>query len=141
MNKKDLYNLYGETSNGIENYLLIDRNNIDELELGMHIKYIKYGNDKIYNGGFLKKIIDLDKNKLVNTILILKSNIIWKMRFLKYTIYAKKIKSFNRKNNIINQIKENNKEIINKKNNDLINYIDNKLLEIKSNKNNYKLQF
>lgn len=59
--------------------------NINELKLGMHIKYIK--DDKIYNGGFLVKIENNNNPHLI--YLILKTNIIWKLKFLKYEILAK----------------------------------------------------
>jgi hypothetical protein len=88
------------SNNKLNNYELISRNNLENLSLGMHIKYSKseYDSekniiiDKIYNGGFLINI--LNANKIVNLILVLKSNIIWKLRFIKFKIYAKKIENF-----------------------------------------------
>jgi hypothetical protein len=64
----------------------ITRDNINDLILGSYIKYIK--DNKLIGGGFLIKINNIDK--IVYTELILKSNIIWKLRFLKYKIFMKK---------------------------------------------------
>jgi len=69
-----------------DNYILITRANINDLVVGSHIKYIK--DNKILNGGFLLKLINNDQP--VNLILLLKTNIIWKLRFIKYDIYMKK---------------------------------------------------
>ena len=133
--------LPGKNIDKLTNYILIDKNNIEELEIGMHIKYKKENDNKIYNGGFLIKIIDLNKDKLVYTILILKSNIVWNMRFIKYKIYGKKICLFNHKKNIIQDIKIEFINDINKSKkiiNDNLNY---KLLLINNNKNKYKIIF
>jgi len=63
-------------------YEYIDRYNLDKLQIGMHIKYIKKTLDLetgkeigvVYNGGFLVNI--LNGNKIVNMILILKCQLL-----------------------------------------------------------------
>ena len=135
------------SNNKLNNYELISRNNLENLSLGMHIKYSKseYDSekniiiDKIYNGGFLINI--LNTNKIVNLILVLKSNIIWKLRFIKFKIYAKKIENFTKpKINIIkddmrNRFK-NEIEIRKKK---LIDEQDEKIAIILLKKNKYNI--
>jgi len=114
--------------NDLTNYKIITRDNIDDLKIGCHIKYIKNIFDintdkiyeKIYNGGFLVEIID--GNIMHNLTLVLKSNITWKMKFIKYKVYAKfknnfhyenKDKQFqdNFRNENINEINNRKKEI------------------------------
>lgn len=105
--KNKVYEIIEENNN----YEYISRYDIDKLKLGMHIKYIK--NNKLYNGGFLIDIINSDN--IINMILILKSNIIWKLRFIKYKVYAKPIDKFNRASNIQDIFKSEYKDIIDKK--------------------------
>lgn len=125
--------------NKLNKYILIDKNNIHILKLGMHIKYMKNNDDKIYNGGFLINIID--KDKLFDTILILKSNIIWNLKFIKYKIYAKCLNDFNRKKKIIEDIKIEYSDEINKSKENINQKLFYKLLLIKNKKDNYKIQF
>lgn len=108
-------------------YILITRDNIDELKVGSYIKYMK--DDKMVSGGFLLKV--LEPTKIVYTELLLKSNIIWKLRFIKYKIYMK-----NKKINVIfNEYKD---EILNRKK-ELDEEINSKLQTINLNKNKYKI--
>lgn len=90
-------------SKGIDdltNYVLITRHNVNDLKLGMHIKYVKNVFDintnetkeKIYNGGFLVQI--LNGLKIFDLTLVLKSNITWKMKFIKYKIYGRSCDNF-----------------------------------------------
>jgi len=83
-------------SSELENYIKITRDNLDDFELGMHIKYIKNinGTDHIMNGGFLLDILCPDK--IVQMRLVLKTNIIWRLCFLKYDIYGKKTTNFDK---------------------------------------------
>ena len=127
--KLECFNIVDKNKNNLlNNYELITRSDLDKLELGMHIKYVIYKEDekspKIYNGGFLINI--LNKDNIVNMILVLKSNIIWKLRFMKYKIYGKNIKKFNRTVNIIDDLKLVYKDII-------LNYILNLFLYINLN--------
>jgi hypothetical protein len=86
----------------LTNYTEIQRDNVSNLKIGSHIKYIKNISnkenstisEKILNGGFLLEIIN--KDHIVNMVLVLKSNIIWKLRFIKYKIYMKEPNNFNR---------------------------------------------
>jgi hypothetical protein len=115
----------------IDDYILITRDNIDSLELGSYIKYIK--DDKLINGGFLIKIINADK--IVYTELLLKSNIIWKLRFIKYKIYMK-----NNKTNIIKKsLHEEYQDEISQRKKELDKEINQKILNININKNKYKI--
>lgn len=116
-------------------YDYITRYDIDKLKLGMHIKYIK--NDKLYNGGFLVDIINPDN--IVNLILILKSNIIWKLRFIKFKIYAKSMDKFNRASNIQNIFKSEYKDIIDKRTKEIESELNKKLENIK--RTDYKIEF
>ena len=112
------------------NLVQITRDNIHNLKLGSYIKYVK--GDKLIGGGFLIRIINPDK--IVYTELVLKSNIIWKLRFIKYNnIYLI--------NNKINVIKNSlhikyHKEISDRKI-ELDNEINQKLTNINLNKNKY----
>lgn len=129
MNWNELYDIID--SNQFDNYILIDDTNIELLEKGNHVKYLK--DNKLYNGGFLIKIIDYNPKKLINTFLVLKSNIIWKLRFNKYKIYVKK------KENKIDSLKELYNHEIKKINSNYTNNINIKLDIIKNNKNNYNI--
>lgn len=129
--KNKVYEIIEEDNN----YEYISRYDIDKLKLGMHIKYIK--NNKLYNGGFLIDIINSDN--IVNMILILKSNIIWKLRFIKYKVYAKPIDKFNRASNIQNIFKSEYKDIIDKRTKEIESELNKKLENIK--KKNYKIEF
>ena len=120
-------------SNDIDsNLILITRENIDDLVIGSYIKYVK--DDKLIGGGFLIKIINPDK--IVYTELVLKSNIIWRLRFIKYN----KIYMINNKiNTIKNSLHdEYNIEITNRKA-ELDKEINEKIQNINSNKNKYKI--
>ena len=128
----------------LNNYELITRNDLDKLKIGMHIKYIKkmYNletdkiENKIYNGGFLINILNIDNP--INLILIVKSNIIWKLHFIKYKIYGKQINKFN---NIQNNFKELYKnEILEKNKKDYLE-VQKLMDEINKKKNNYKIIF
>jgi len=97
----------------ISGYKLITRDNLEDLHIGMHIRYVKKiynidtGNieEKTYNGGFLVNIIN--GSKVVDMVLILKSNIFWKLRFLKYKIYGKnKLEQNKEKNKLYDLFKE-----------------------------------
>jgi len=107
----------------------ITRNNINDLVLGSYIKYIK--DDKLVGGGFLIKINNIDK--IVYTELILKSNIIWKLKFLKYKIFMKKSTII--KNTLYDQYAD---EIETRKK-ELDKEITDKINIINSNKNKYKI--
>jgi hypothetical protein len=79
----------------LKDYNLIDRYNINELEPGMYVKYIKNVIDendniveRICGGGFFIKI--LKGSKFYEMELLLKSTRLWKLKFIKYKIYAKK---------------------------------------------------
>ncbi len=137
--------------NKLKDYILISRHNLDDLEIGMHIKYIKKAfnvetgevEEHIYNGGFLLDIINGDK--IVKMDLLLKSNIVWKLKFLKYEIYGKSKDKFNTSDNIKNNIKNNLKDIYKdiiderKKEYDLI--LNDKLKTINQSKSKYKIDF
>lgn len=118
------------------NYNYISRYDIDKLKLGMHIKYIK--NDKLYNGGFLVDILNNDN--IVNMVLILKSNIIWKLRFIKYKVYGKQINNFNKSSNIQNLFKIEYKNIIDKRTKEIEDEINKKLENIKNKKYNIEIK-
>lgn len=125
MDWNNLYNIFKNTKDtkenkdDLEDYILLSRDNLDNLELGMHIKYIKseYDEkkqkyiDKIVSGGFLVKVLNGDK--IVNMELLLKvgSSLI-KLRYIKYKIYGKKI--VKNKSNLIDEL-NNNTEFIQKK--------------------------
>jgi hypothetical protein len=79
----------------LKDYNLINRYNINELEPGMYVKYIKNVIDendniveKVCGGGFFIKI--LKGSKFYEMELLLKSTRLWKLKFIKYKIYAKK---------------------------------------------------
>lgn len=88
-------NIKDDVNDPLKDYNLINRYNINVLEPGMYIKYIKNiidENDniveKVCGGGFLIKI--LKDSKFYEMELLLKSTRLWKLRFIKYKIYAKK---------------------------------------------------
>lgn len=89
-------------NSNLDDYILINFEDLQNLKKGCHIKYIKNteNGEKILNGGFL---INIEISKIpILTKLILKSNIIWKLNFYKYKIYAKNIDNFNNTNKIKN---------------------------------------
>jgi hypothetical protein len=125
--------------NKLDDYNLITRYNINDLEIGMHIKYIKSNlnpltnqyEDKIMNGGFLIEI--LNPSQIVNMIFILKTNIIWKMRFIKFKIYGKKKENFTNYNlnaNPKHELYQIFKTEIDARKNELINEQNNKIENI-----------
>lgn len=132
----------------LTNYILITRDNIDNLEIGCHIKYIKNVFDintnkiyeKTYNGGFLVEIIDGDK---IHTLtLILKSNIIWKMKFIKYKIYGKLKKDFHYNNNLFeNHFRNENEDEINNRKKEIDKKVQEKLKNIQNKKNKHYILF
>ena len=114
--------------NDLTNYKMIGRYNLSDLKIGMHIKYVKNVFDirtnqtyeKIYNGGFLLNVLNGDK--VVDMVLVLKSNIIWKMRFIKYKIYGKDPELFVKSetnNSILNKIADEFKDDIERKKEEL----------------------
>jgi hypothetical protein len=104
----------------LENYKLLNIDDLTNISKGSHIKYIKKVNgiEKIFNGGFLIEIIDIEKP--IYTYLILKSNIIWKLRYCKYKIYIKENKNFNNNSNIKKILYNNFKDEIRRKQQELI---------------------
>ena len=93
-NLKDIYkNIKPKLDNDkLYNYRLLEFNELKEFKKGSHIKYID-DNNIIHNGGF---IIDIkNSNSNILAMLILKSNIIWKLRFSKYKVYIKDITIYN----------------------------------------------
>ena len=139
--------------NDLNNYILITRDNIDDLEIGSHIKYVKNVFDlrtnktyeKIYNGGFLLEIIDSDK--MYTLTLVLKSNIIWKMRFIKYKVYLKSKNNFiyNKSHLPNNKIEDyfRNENIIeiNKRKSEIDKIVQEKINKVKNNKNKHYILF
>ena len=129
-----------KNENSLDNYYEITYDNIDELKLGSHIKYINKG--RIYNGGFLLRITyddDIDE-----IILLVKSNIIWNLKFSKYQVYAKDVSEFNKStydNGIFRQIRNEFKEDIELRKNQLLNEQNQIITEIKNNKKKYKIDF
>ena len=127
-------------------YEYIDRYNLDKLQIGMHIKYIKKTLDLetgkvhqvVYNGGFLVNILNGDK--IVNMVLILKSNIIWKLRFIKYQVYGKPINKL-KKTRIKDDFREIYKDEINLRKKELNDKLNNELDIINKSKDKYKVIF
>lgn len=107
----------------------ITRENINDLIIGSYIKYIK--DDKLIGGGFLIKVNN--PSKIVYTELILKSNIIWKLRFIKYKVYMKKI------NIIKNTLYDQYFTEIEIRKAELDKEIEDKIKIINLNKNKYKI--
>lgn len=145
MDWNNLYNIFKtkdtkdtkDEKSELEDYILLSRDNLDNLELGMHIKYIKseYDEkkdkyiDKVVSGGFLVKVLNGDK--IVNMVLLLKvGNSLIKLRYIKYKIYGKKI--VRNKTNLIDNF-NNDTEFIQKKE-EVINKYKQKLT-INKNKN------
>lgn len=140
----DTINTDTKKSNGINdltNYILVTRDNIDILEVGCHIKYIKNVFDintnktyeKIFNGGFLLEITDGDKMHTLT--LVLKSNITWKMRFIRYKIYAKLKKDFNyeNKNKVVeDHFRNENAELIEQRKKEIDKQVQSKLKQIQN---------
>ena len=114
------------------NLIQITRDNLHTLKLGSYIKYVK--DDKLIGGGFLIQIKNPDK--IVYTELILKSNIVWKLRFIKYN----KIYYINNKINIIkNSLHDEYKDEITQRKIELDKEINQKIQNININKNKYKI--
>jgi len=127
--------------NDLTNYILITRDNINMLEIGCHIKYIKNVFDietnktyeKIFNGGFLVEITDGDKMHTLT--LVLKSNITWKMRFIRFKVYAKFKKDFNyeNKNKIVeDHFRNENAELIEQRKKEIDKQVQDKLKQIQN---------
>ncbi len=129
----------------LNEYELISRYELDKLEIGMHIKYLKkvynlntgLEEEKIYNGGFLIEILNGDKT--VNLTLLLKSNIIWKLKFIKYKIYGKSQSKFNGTNKLKNNLREEYKDIIQLKMKEVDNILNKKIDIINKNKHKYRV--
>jgi len=127
-------------------YEYIDRYNLDKLQIGMHIKYIKKTLDLetgkehqvVYNGGFLVNILNGDK--IVNMVLILKSNIIWKLRFIKYQVYGKPINKL-KKTKIKDDFREIYKDEINLRKKELNDKLNSELDIVNNKKDKYKIIF
>ena len=114
------------------NLIQITRDNLKNIKIGSYIKYIK--DDKLIGGGFLIKIINPDK--IVYTELVLKSNIVWKLRFIKYN----KIYYTNNKIKVIkNSLHDEYKNEIAKRKTELDKEINQKIQNININKNKYKI--
>jgi len=131
----------------LDGYIEITRNNLEDFEIGMHIKYIKkvYDLDKdiyyesVYNGGFL---VDIKKGeKVYEMVLVVKSNIIWNLRFIKYKIYGKPIKNFNRSNLVKSSFRDIFEDEITKRKKELEEEQNKKINEIISKKDKYKIIF
>ncbi len=125
----------------MDNYYEITYDNINDLQLGTHIKYLNNG--KICNGGFLLKITyddDIDE-----IILLVKSNIVWNLRLSKYHVYAKDIEDFNKSTqyntNIFKKIRDEFHDDIELRKKQLIEEQNKKIYDIRNNKKNYKIQF
>lgn len=135
-----------ESQDKLQDYIKITRNNLIDLEIGMHIKYIKKEIDpitkkeidKIYSGGFLTKILNPDKIVLME--LVLKSNIIWKLRFIKYDCYGKKPENF-KINKSINKLHSAFESEINKRKEELNIQQNEKIKNIIKNKSKYIINF
>jgi hypothetical protein len=143
--------------NDLNNYILITRDNIDDLEIGSHIKYVKNVFDlrtnktyeKIYNGGFLIEIVD--GNMMHTLTLVLKSNIIWKMKFIKYKVYMKPKEYFYKnisppqykyqnENYIEDKFRNDNEIEINRRKKEIDKIVQEKL-KMKNNKNKHYVLF
>jgi hypothetical protein len=127
---------------------IVKKIHYDDLKKGMHIKYIKNMYDyeadkfieKVCNGGFLIEIENGDK--IIDLKLVVKTNIVWKLRFIKYTIYAKDPDDFYRESiEVKNTAYEENKEAIEKRKKELHQQMEIKLNNIKKNKDKYKIIF
>ena len=127
--------------NDLTNYILVTRDNVDILEIGCHIKYIKNVFDintnktyeKIFNGGFLLEITDGDKMHTLT--LVLKSNITWKMRFIRYKVYAKLKKDFNyeNKNKVVeDHFRNENADLIEQRKKEIDKQVQDKLKQMQN---------
>jgi hypothetical protein len=127
--------------NDLTNYTLITRDNVNMLEIGCHIKYVKNvfdintnkTHEKIFNGGFLLEIANGDKMHTLD--LVLKSNITWKLRFIRFKVYAKFKKDFHYENNnkaIEDHFRNENAEIIEQRKKEIDKKVQDKLKLIKS---------
>jgi hypothetical protein len=137
-----------DNSDPLDGYIEIGRNNLEELEIGMHIKYIKKElnletgemSERVYNGGFL---LDIKKgDKVYNMVLVVKTNIIWNLRFIKYKIFGKKKEDFsNNTSKIKDDFREMFGDLITERKKELEEEQNQKIKEIVSNKNKYKIIF
>ena len=133
----------------LKNYILINRHNLNDLKIGMHIKYIKNeiktetGEmiEKVKNGGFLVNI--KNGKKVYEMILVVKTNIIWNLKFIKYKIYgqtqrlnleSKLIKKIN-----LNGFKDLFIDLITERKKELENEQNEKIKDIISKKNDYNI--
>jgi hypothetical protein len=136
--------------NDLTNYTLITRDNVNILEIGCHIKYVKNVLDintnktyeKIFNGGFLLEIVNGDKMHTLD--LVLKSNITWKLRFIRFKIYAKLKKDFHyeNKNKVVeDHFRNENAEIIEQRKKEIDKKVQDKLklIQSKQKKDHYVL--
>lgn len=135
----DLKQLYTDiVSNGdpLYGYQLIDRNHINDLKIGMHIKYVKrilnpitqQEEDKLCDAGSLLKIINA---KRIFELILQTSN--KRIRFLKYKIYAK--------TDSIQQFYNLFKHDIEKRTLEMTKEQMKKIHLIEQNKHNYKIEF
>ncbi len=62
----------------LDDYFIVNPNNIDKLKLGGHIKYMTY-NGELKNGGFLLSIEN--KDIFSKLIFVVKSNIVYRLHF------------------------------------------------------------
>ena len=132
----------------LDDYIEISRNNLEDLEIGMHIKYIKKElnletgeeTDKVYNGGFL---LDIKKgDKIFEMVLVVKSNIIWNLRYIRYKIFGKKSENFTKKTDKIkDDFREMFGDLISERKKELQEEQNQKIKEIISKKDKYKITF
>jgi len=140
-----VFNITNEDNEKLKDYVLITRNNLENLEIGMHIKYIKKSYDletneikeNVLNGGFLLDVLKGDK--IATMELLLKSNIVWRLKFLKYDIYGKSKSKFNTQDNVKNNLKEIFKDVIEEKKKEYDVKLNDKLKDIKKSKSKYKI--
>jgi hypothetical protein len=94
----------------------------------------------VYNGGFL---MDIKKgSKVYEMVLVVKSNIIWNLRFIKYKIYGKPKKNFVRKSEKIkDDFKDLFADLITERKKELEEEQNKKIKEIISKKDKYKIIF
>jgi hypothetical protein len=132
----------------LDGYVEITRNKLEDLEIGMHIKYIKKelnletGEeiDRVYNGGFL---LDIKKgDKVFDMVFVLKSNIIWNLRYIRYKIFGKKSENFAKKTDKIkDDFREMFGDLISERKKELQDEQNQKIKEIISKKDKYKITF
>jgi hypothetical protein len=71
---------FDKYKNELINYSIISPDNLKDVKLGDHIKYMTY-DGKLKNGGFILKIENIDYfSKLV---FVVKSNIVYRLHFTK----------------------------------------------------------